>query len=1142
MVMVHELYEAGLKTLALGPWRHRRGNAMTGVHARTALRALARLLALWLCAMLIVVAGTHYAQAQSITIDPASAVEAAASSVTMNHTVGSGSNRFLIVSVAIERDTDRVTAITYAGQALTFVGTSVDPSNTARVEVWRLIAPATGTNTVSVTFNSSASVVIGAISFANVDQTNPIAASQFASGTGASDATVSVASATGQIVLSAIAANDDVNGVTPFAGQTSRWNVVNAADVIGAGSTTPGSTTTTMRYTLQSPQQWTMGAFSIRPSPPPGIVTNTNDSGSGSLRNAITWANTAPSPATVTFAIPGAGPHTITLASALPNITANGVTIDGTTQSGTQCRDLWAGSGHDLRINLRGSSGFDGFRLAGTNQTVKGLSISGFNNAIIPLGSSTNAVIQCNYLGLLADGTANANVGRGVEVYGAGARIGGLGAGQGNVISANTISGIVTTGGTSDTSIQGNFIGTNPTGMIARANGTGINHFFGAATWRDITYNLISGNTSSAIVLESDDAISSSTDQIRIQRNRIGFTRTLGAVLPNGTNVAAIQFMPGSITNVLIGGAALTEGNEIAGSRDGIVLQGVSNIRIRGNTIARSALRGIWVENGSTIAIGGAAGTEGNRIGGNGSDGIRLLASSSGITILGNQIQPLAITGGTFANGEHGIAIDGASNVVIGDGTAGGRNLIAGNRKRGIQGSSTNSAITINGNYIGTDATGNVAVANGDLSGPSQKDAISFDSGAVSNVSVLNNVIGGYTSALVEFFHLNSDGITIQGNNIGVGANGTSQIVSGNTEDLIWIGGSPRAHANVLIGGAAPGQGNIVGFSTNAGISVDSTGSNIQVIGNIVRNNTRNGITVSQTTRAAVIGNRVYDNGQIGIDLANDGVTANDAGDGDGGANDKLNFPVITAVNVRGPNELTYNFTLDVPAATSGYRVEFFASSAADPSGFGEGERYLGHIDIAHAGGVRSFAGTLITLQPVSIGDIISATTTRRTAGGAWDITSEFSAVATAAGVAALQVEITSEVFDPPAENPFATPGNDIVLTTQVSNVGSGSTDPDSIFAVISIDTANSFHNAPTPAFGGIVNFSSAAPGLTFSPGGDLAFSSNPAAPTSFGQCNYAPQSGYDPQVRHVCINPKGSLPNGLPQGVFTLQLRARIN
>ena len=375
-----------------------------------------------------------------------------------------------------------------------------------------------------------------------------------------------------------------------------------------------------------------------------------------------------------------------------------------------------------------------------------------------------------------------------------------------------------------------------------------------------------------------------------------------------------------------------------------------------------------------------------------------------------------------------------------------------------------------------------------------------------------------------------------------MGANGLSQIVSANGEDLIYIGGNPRTYTNVLIGGSVAGQGNTIAFSSRSGIRLQSSGTNIQVIGNTIRNNTRNGVYLIDSTRAALVNNRIFANGLIGIDLGENGVTTNDAGDGDGGANDLLNFPVLSNVRVSGSNQLIYSFTLDVPSAASGYRVEFFANTAADSTGFGEGERYLSHVDITHAGGVQSYTGTLTTLQPVSIGDIISTTTTRRTAVGAWDMTSEFSAVATAAGAAQLAVTINSEVFDPQPGSTFSTPGNDMLLTTTVSNVGTGSTDADSIFAVIAINTNHAFRNDVTPAFGGVVGFSTSAPALTFTPGTDLRFSNSSTPPTSMAQCTYTPASGYDSQVRFVCFNPKGTLPSGAPNGQLYVQLRARIN
>ncbi len=79
-------------------------------------------------------------------------------------------------------------------------------------------------------------------------------------------------------------------------------------------------------------------------------VANTNDSGPGSLRQAVIDANATPSVVdTITFAIPGSGPHTITLTSALPDLTDPCLTIDGTTQSGSVCGELWSGTQHTLQ-------------------------------------------------------------------------------------------------------------------------------------------------------------------------------------------------------------------------------------------------------------------------------------------------------------------------------------------------------------------------------------------------------------------------------------------------------------------------------------------------------------------------------------------------------------------------------------------------------------------------------------------------------------------------------------------------------------------------------------------------------------------------------------------------------------------------
>jgi hypothetical protein len=111
-------------------------------------------------------------------------------------------------------------------------------------------------------------------------------------------------------------------------------------------------------------------------------VTNTNDSGAGSLRQAILDANASPGYDTIGFSIPGSGVHTIGLLSVLPTIT-DPVTIDGYTQPAAQANTLAQGSNANLLIELngRGSDGLNmvvGLKITAGNSTVRGLVINRF--------------------------------------------------------------------------------------------------------------------------------------------------------------------------------------------------------------------------------------------------------------------------------------------------------------------------------------------------------------------------------------------------------------------------------------------------------------------------------------------------------------------------------------------------------------------------------------------------------------------------------------------------------------------------------------------------------------------------------------------------------------------------------------------
>jgi len=121
-------------------------------------------------------------------------------------------------------------------------------------------------------------------------------------------------------------------------------------------------------------------------------------------------------------------------------------------------------------------------------------------------------------------------------------------------------------------------------------------------------------------------------------------------------------------------------------------------------------------------------------------------------------------------------------------------------------------------------------------------------------------------------------------------------------------------------------------------------------------------------------GNRIrsnspHDNGGLGIDLADDGPTPNDAGDADGGPNALQNFPFVTSAT---PTLL--RATLSSTASTV-FVVDFYASGSSDPSGYGEGATWVGARSVkTSAAGAATF--TFAPAAPVSVGSIVTATAT----------------------------------------------------------------------------------------------------------------------------------------------------------------------
>ncbi|NJN15410.1 MAG: CSLREA domain-containing protein, partial [Oscillochloris sp.] len=273
---------------------------------------------------------------------------------------------------------------------------------------------------------------------------------------------------------------------------------------------------------LMTPQAVQAATFTVNSSADPG--DGTCDGTECTLREAITAANATAGADTITFAIPGAGPHEIVLAGGLPAVSET-LTIDGLTQAGASCA-TWPPT---LLIELNGTNVVAddvldfGFSAAGS--TVRGLVINRAFNAI-QLANSSNNVIECNFLGTSVDGNTalgNALAGVYIQQDSNNNRIGGPNASQRNLIAGNGDEQISINnfGSTPDNNlIENNYIGTNAAGSAGLGGGVfgGIYLFGNVDT--TIRNNLIAGNTSNGISV-TGDATRNSTGTL-IQGNRIG--------------------------------------------------------------------------------------------------------------------------------------------------------------------------------------------------------------------------------------------------------------------------------------------------------------------------------------------------------------------------------------------------------------------------------------------------------------------------------------------------------------------------------------------------------------------------------------------------------------------------------------------
>ncbi|HWP45948.1 MAG TPA: FG-GAP-like repeat-containing protein [Candidatus Limnocylindrales bacterium] len=703
---------------------------------------------------------------------------------------------------------------------------------------------------------------------------------------------------------------------------------------------------------------------------------------------------------------------------------SHGIEISGSGATGNRVQGNFIGTNSTGTVAL-GNSG-NGILISGVANNIIGGSTSGSGNVLS--GNNLNGIqisgtgatgnqVQGNFIGTHINGSlALGNNANGILISNASNNtIGGTTLGAGNIISGNNSDGIEISGtGATNNQVQGNFIGTDISGLIILSNtGNGVlisnafnNTIGGTAAGAG---NLISGNNATGITISGNSATGN-----QVQGNLIGTNLGGSSALGNASEGILIS----SASNNTIGGTTSAARNIISGNTShGITLSGsgTSGNLIQGNFIGTdsngtnrlgNSQTGVFINGVSNNVIGGTATGAGNVISGNNSDGIRILSTNAtGNLIRGNLIGVNVNGTVALSNGGNGIFINNAPGNTVGGTTSGARNVISGNNSDGIEISGTGATGNlIQGNYIGTDINGTAALAN-------IGNGV-FINGASSNtvggtVTGSRNVISGNNSDGIEISGTGATGNLIQGNYIGLTSAGTATLgnaghgvllndVANNTVGGLTVGERNIISGNALTGIAISGtgatgnliQGNFIGTdstgtialgNTSHGVVLASSASNNTIggtangAGNVIAFNGSDGIFANSGTGNLFSRNSIFSNTDLGIDLGSNGVTLNDAGDGDTGANNLQNFPVLTSAN-SGGGGTTVQGTFNSMANTN-FVLEFFSNSTCNASGNGEGATFLGSTTvITDSAGNANINITSTTVVPT--GQFITATAT----------------------------------------------------------------------------------------------------------------------------------------------------------------------
>ena len=249
----------------------------------------------------------------SVTVDASSSgtATAGATGITISSYTVAGTDRLMLVGVSImnaaeDEPTDppgeAVSSITWNGTNLEIVGSKITTdTDDGRIEIWKLVAPATGTGNVVINFNRAITqeAVAGVVTFTGVDQADPLGNFASSAGDDTTSATVNIPSASGETVFGVVCA--EYEPLTASSGQTEHWNASVSGTNAAGGTAVAASSSVAMSWSLDpgTSNHWAIGGVSIKAkststpcSAGTGAVTLDNvtdryNSGTGNLAHAI---------------------------------------------------------------------------------------------------------------------------------------------------------------------------------------------------------------------------------------------------------------------------------------------------------------------------------------------------------------------------------------------------------------------------------------------------------------------------------------------------------------------------------------------------------------------------------------------------------------------------------------------------------------------------------------------------------------------------------------------------------------------------------------------------------------------------------------------------------------------------------------